>query len=350
MANLTLSLRGLLSCLLISLLSLVALARYESPYAAYSARDRALSKDGSTGHSIHARALGWETARTKGHRLHCLMGMSRAEAQASNGGASFEAPQLLQNYGMEELEGWSIADSHTPLFKNYLEEAFKGIGAPAEVKHSEYWLHIKHYEVFPDPNNWGEGVPESGLITDAVFSNSFTPASGVIIADESRSVIAALKEKDPDTWPAYLLGPLTIVRQWSDAAWMQWVKACAFAEWEDTSNVRYMFQSWIGNKDTLSIVFQAMINKYGRGAMIHKWANRASFTLADEPDELFAILGTPNGVGQPYFLITHKDAIGIKTINKVEVFVPNIAYPVGTTVPDDALAAKIMLLFTVTKV
>jgi hypothetical protein len=35
----------------------------------------------------------------------------------------------------------------------------------------------------------------------------------------------------------------------------------------------------------------------------------------------------------------------------VEVFVPNIAWPVtGTTVTDGALAARIMLLFTVTRV
>lgn len=73
--------------------------------------------------------------------------------------------------------------------------------------------------------------------------------------------------------------------------------------------------------------------------------------MEESRDEFHAVLGSPNGAGAAFFLLTHKEALGIKTLNKVDIFVPNIGYPVvGTNVDDIAKNAKIMLLFTVSSV
>jgi hypothetical protein len=48
-----------------------------------------------------------------------------------------EASEILPEWGIEQNEGWSIADSHTPYFKNYLDQAFQGIGAPKNM-HTEF--------------------------------------------------------------------------------------------------------------------------------------------------------------------------------------------------------------------
>lgn len=132
-------------------------------------------------------------------------------------------------------------------------------------------------------------------------------------------------------------------------------KACQWADPAgDPANVHYIFRSWVKNHDTLRLAFQAVLNKHqkdGKGTNIGRWRDRITFTVEDNPDELYAILGSPNGSGSAFFLITHKGALGKKTINKVDVFVPNVPYTVrGTTITFTEEVAKIMFLFHVTDV
>lgn len=73
--------------------------------------------------------------------------------------------------------------------------------------------------------------------------------------------------------------------------------------------------------------------------------------MGDDPDEFYAILGSPNGSGSAYFLINHKQRMGVKVINKVDIFVPLIPLDVsGTTVDRFHEERKVMLLFYVTDV
>lgn len=97
-----------------------------------------------------------------------------------------------------------------------------------------------------------------------------------------------------------------------------------------------------------------MINKDkkdGRGKTIGKWPNRITLTVRDNPDEFYAILGSPNGSGSAYFLINHKQKMGVKIIDKVDIFVPLIPLDVrGTDVAEFHEERKVMLLFYVTEV
>jgi hypothetical protein len=96
-------------------------------------------------------------------------------------------------------------------------------------------------------------------------------------------------------------------------------------------------------------VFQALINKYGANPTISKWDNRLTLSATENQDEFNAVLGSRNGAGSAYFLLTYKSELGAKTINKVDIWVPNIPFPVtGTSAEGGPDAAKIMLLFYVT--
>lgn len=176
--------------------------------------------------------------------------------------------------------------------------------------------------------------------------NDFIVDAGVVIADKNKNVNAAMSEQYGSGWRD--LGMVvTHVQQWSDGAFMEWENACSLAG-GSVSNVKYIFRSWITNQLTQELVFQALRNAYGGSPTIGVWANRLTLTESDNPTEFHAVLGSPNGAGSAYFLLTHKGKLGIKTINKVDVFVPTIPFTVtGTTGGGIANTAKIMLLFYV---
>ncbi|KAG8669822.1 hypothetical protein FPOAC1_009221 [Fusarium poae] len=44
-------------------------------------------------------------------------------------------------------------------------------------------------------------------------------------------------------------------------------------------------------------------------------------TIREDPDELYDIFDTLNGAGVAYLLVNHKERMGLKIINKVDIFV-----------------------------
>ncbi|UPL00301.1 hypothetical protein LCI18_011235 [Fusarium solani-melongenae] len=312
-------------------------------------------EDNVVAHLAKRATATYEDAREKGHKLHCLMGMSEADAKAANRGVSLEAPIWAQTDAIGELEGWVNADEDRrpdPFFSTYLNDALRDLGIEPEFHHS-LWAHLNRGHIFEDPTrivtdeeDWGDFV--MGQPCEASMQNSFIIDPGVVIADKNLGVTEAKRERLIQEPP-----PTTHIQKWSDVAWIQWTQAC---EWYngDVANVRYIIRSWITNHFTLSIVFQALINKDkrdGRGKIIGRWADRITLTVRDNPDEFHAILGSPNGSGSAYFLINHKQRMGVKIINKVDIFVPLIPLEVtGTSVNGFHEERKVMLLFHVTDV
>lgn len=94
------------------------------------------------------------------------------------------------------------------------------------------------------------------------------------------------------------------------------------------------------------------MDKYGDTARIGDWQNRNTFTRTEDADRFYAILGSPNGAGAGYLLLNHKAKLGIKTIQKVDVFVPKGSFSLVGVDPlgEEAEGAQIMLLFYVTAV
>ncbi|KAJ4857103.1 hypothetical protein T069G_08000 [Trichoderma breve] len=182
--------------------------------------------------------------------------------------------------------------------------------------------------------------------SEAFFFSSFSPSGGVIIADNNYSVDAAIKEwgLDPDEITTH-------IRRWSDAAWMQWVKACNDADFDDVSNVKYIFRATVVNPSSLDLLFQALREKYSDSPTIPPigvWKNRLTLDVAENPRQFYAVLGSPNGSGVAYLLMTHKGALGVKTVNKVDIFTGTTPF----TIPSDGIgkadSATIILLFYVT--
>ncbi|KAL1844146.1 hypothetical protein VTK73DRAFT_2641 [Phialemonium thermophilum] len=291
----------------------------------------------------------YSAAVAKGRRLYCLMGMSQAEAQAANRGVSLEAPEYLQDDLVSEIEGWSrVDDGQVPYFKNYLDGAFAGLGIRKNIV-SQSWVNDNRGYVYADPTDPDvDEVPTpNGEITEAQFYNSFIVADGVVIADRNLNVNNAMQRRLGSGWKDFGY-TVTHIQQWSDAAWMQWSDACQFHD-GDVSNVRYIFRSWITNRVTQGLVFQALRNSFpGAAPTIGTWGSRLTLTQAEHGDAFYAVLGSPNGAGSAYFLLTHKSKLGVKTIDKVDVFVPNVPFTVSSASGSAAAdAAKITLLFHV---
>ncbi|KAF0636827.1 hypothetical protein FPSE5266_00949 [Fusarium pseudograminearum] len=247
--------------------------------------------------------------------------MTKEEAKESNRGESLEAPFYLQVDGLEEPEGWSPREASSSLFKDDLNEALRALSIPIDFHH-ESWSHTQAVAIFNEPS-WliddRDDVDvdvddvEQGVATGAFFCNSFIVDAGVIIADNNRAVGNALMRLG-----MHPKDPATHIRNWSDAAWMQW----------------------------------AILNKHardGKGKTIGTWHDRITMTIREDPDELYGILGSPNGAGAAYLLLNHKERLGLKIINKVDIFVAEGSYEVTSTSISD-VPESIMLLFHVTDV
>ncbi|CEI67415.1 unnamed protein product [Fusarium venenatum] len=133
---------------------------------------------------------------------------------------------------------------------------------------------------------------------------------------------------------------------------LQQLKAC-MEESGDVSNINYIFQSRITNVDTLEILFEALLKWAGGEITIGKWERRLTLDVRKDEDKeaFYAFLGSPHGSMSSYLLLNHKENLGIKTINKVDIFVPSVPWTIlAEGVSDLARAAKVSCVFHVTTV
>ncbi|KAJ3540929.1 hypothetical protein NM208_g4839 [Fusarium decemcellulare] len=331
------------------------------PNAGSSHKPRLNPRVFTTDGDFHDNAIGnltkranddYNKAHDKGHTLHCRMGMSQEAAQAANKGDSLESKPFLQINGLEDYEGWQAAEASAGLFGDRLNEALGALGVPIDLRH-EHWHHNVGVTIYSDPISLIDqnvqrklGTAKDGQATGAYFQNSFVRNPGVIIADNNYGIGAALKDADEDP-----KAPATNIRQWSDAAWMQFYKVTGGA----VDTLKYIIRAQISNETTLKVIFQAILNKHARdekGTRIGTWRDRITLTLESDSNELFGVLGSPNGSGAAFLLINHKERLGVRTINEVDIFLPEGSYEVAEEDGEDITTAhedlKIMLLLHVT--
>ncbi|KAL7934263.1 hypothetical protein V8C35DRAFT_302158 [Trichoderma chlorosporum] len=301
---------------------------------------RAVQHENVTSH-LFKRDQVYDRAVLKGNRLHC----SSLPKKLSDP-PQIEAASYLQTFGLEAREGWEESidgvTSGQPLYGNNLDAAFAGLGITGAQKHIA-WEHEKSVQIEINPTDAGTGPRHLSEPSYASFMSTFVSTDGVIVADSNFSVDAIIAEDGlPDGVEAEDV--TTHVRRWSDAAWMQWTKYS-----DDPSNVRYIFRASVINHTTLSIVFQALLSKYQNNPPpIGVWANRLTLDVSENPNEFYAVLGSPNGAGVAFLLATHKAALGIKTVNKVDIFTGNAPFAVPNQGIGAGEGAGIVLLFYVT--
>ncbi|KAF4949824.1 hypothetical protein FGADI_8621 [Fusarium gaditjirri] len=267
----------------------------------------------------------FKKALDKGKGLLCDMGKSQEELEEENG-KSMESPSYLQQSGIEEIEGWEIEGDPQPSFKDHLDEALAALGVSDGLRHQS-WMHTSGGIISTtSPGDLASGT--SGQDTGAYFRNSFAVSPGVIIADVNYAVSAATGGND---------GKMTVthVKKWSDATWMQWDRVCTEAD-SDVGDLKYIIRSKIANYITLEIILRAILSRHDRNPRRNKktigtWRNKISFTAAKDKDEFPAILGSPNGAGAAFMLINHKKRLGVKTIKRIDIFVPEGSFEVTET-------------------
>ncbi|KAF5529923.1 hypothetical protein FMEXI_13852 [Fusarium mexicanum] len=281
----------------------------------------------------------FKKAFNKGKRLLCDMGKSQEELEEENG-KSMESPSYLQQSGIEEIEGWEIEGDPQPSFKDYLDEALAGLGASDDLHHKS-WMHTSGGIISTtNPGDLASGT--NGEETGAYFRNSFIVNPGVIIADVNYAVSAATGGGD---------GKMTVthVKKWSDATWMQWDRVCTEAD-GDVKDLKYIIRSKIANYATLEIILRAILSRHEKNPRRNKktigtWKNKLTFTVAKDKEEFPAILGSPNGSGAAFMLINHKKRLGVKTIKRIDVFVPEGSFEVtGTEVGEEHEKWNVMML------
>ncbi|RGP81307.1 hypothetical protein FLONG3_451 [Fusarium longipes] len=274
------------------------------------------------------RSVAYDKAINKGRKLHCLMGMTQEEAKQANGGTSLESPDYLQIYpGLEEFEGWDIDayNKDAPWFKRYLDDAFHDLGIEKKFHH-EAWEHSRQGRIYDDPldpdiDAWMEAWPSR-----AFYYTSYIIDAGVIIGDNAKSV----KHGFQDEFSGF------------EEIWEQ--------------HMTRIRQSQITNEDTLGILTETLLkwrDTGGRGVEIGKWEKRITLDVRkdDDKEAFYAFLGSPHGAMSSYLLLNHKEKLGVKTINKVDIFVPNIPVVIiGESVSDTIKEAKISCVFYVTTV
>jgi hypothetical protein len=156
--------RSLVACSSIALLSVILLVysgRLRSPSLGphhLVARDFVPSHQaGFSNITKRLDAATYAAAITKGSNLHCLMGMTQAQAQTRNQGVSLEAPAYLQDVENIFYQGWNFnyKNGDVPYYSSFLDAALATLASgptPAQVFHRS-WVNPDPPFVFSDPSD-----------------------------------------------------------------------------------------------------------------------------------------------------------------------------------------------------
>ena len=118
-----------------------------------------------------------------------------------------------------------------------------------------------------------------------------------------------------------------LLRQWSDIVWLEYRKQCLNQE-RRFSDLRFVFRVEAIAKGTLRVL-NTILDPKGdieRGvtrpnvlpARAQKWDHRRTFH--EGQPQFQAMVGSPNGAGVAWLLITHKAELGNKKIRSVTIF------------------------------
>ena len=113
--------------------------------------------------------------------------------------------------------------------------------------------------------------------------------------------------------------------RWSTVSWPPWKLACQM-DIHDPSDLQYILRMTVIHDATIETLDNAM-KAAGKEELDAK-GNPTFTTWTPDDDEFYAVLATPNGVGQVYFLVDYSNALKKKTIESI-----TICYPYGQMEP-----------------
>jgi hypothetical protein len=136
-------------------------------------------------------------------------------------------------------------------------------------------------------------------VTFAHFYGVLSPKTGYISAEDNEGPLQATNGRQ--------LGPEP--RRVSDVYFLMWKK---YAKPSELHQIKYFVRNHAINKTSKQIAVSAV------GDDIPEWANHKDFDM--KAPQRQAILASPNGSAIAWFLINHKNDLGVKAVTKVSVF------------------------------
>lgn len=168
--------------------------------------------------------------------------------------------------------------------------------------YSYYFQQSKTYEI--DGKSWD---PTMGS-----YVNLISPEAELLIASASYKTGTKVKEGQP----------LPKLSQWSDAAYLAWLESQQMKAGRKRATIaapKNFLRLFVSNEQSMRVIAQAMKRAGKTGAAAQPlWSDRITFKQQD--DAFKAILATPNGLGAAWFLVQHKERLGLKMIDQMELF------------------------------
>ncbi|KAL2827934.1 hypothetical protein BDW59DRAFT_159893 [Aspergillus cavernicola] len=250
----------------------------------------------------------YNTCYTKGNTLKCATEWTDATAEER-----FERSVVATYTTRAQLEedGWTIdADPYTELEKNMVkyvgQDMLDELGITTSNNVVVNWVHT-------------EAVDDTHPATNANFQCWYNTADGAIFVDLAWSPSYKKSEMENE-WDDD--DELPDIKQLSDVMWIEWA-----ARASDPGSIKYIFQMNVVNLNTRAIIEEAIAIDAAEDAeadTVYYW----EFDMTSETGQ--ALLGTPNGNPQAWFLINHKTALGadqtadpvtgLKTLSKVRIW------------------------------
>ncbi|KAK4619490.1 hypothetical protein CLAFUW4_11643 [Fulvia fulva] len=255
---------------------------YEPPYNTHNAPHSNLT----------ARDTIWEDKVYKGHWLACLMNAQPEHVEQSH----FTTNADLTQNGWQTTER-PAANQRTFNLRGYVG-ALKGLGLDTNFEH---WITVQ-----------GRHAGTGGQ-----YTNAYNPWGGILIAESNHGPDFVIGER---TKKGIAVGPAPALKNWSDVVFLVWAMLCRRSNIDQNpQGLEHVFRSMVVNEATTETLRQARGNGNSDGVddFPPKWPGW-SWNIDTDPGR--AAISTPNGVGVAYFLFQHKEALGIKVVDRIHAF------------------------------
>ncbi|KAF7193642.1 hypothetical protein HII31_04988 [Pseudocercospora fuligena] len=243
-------------------------------------------------------------AAKKGFALLCSMKASTATSPTDpkflpNGDRTSQ--DILDEYGWKQINTRNAQDQESKLLFESLTSAFDGLG------------------VSNDKNSWIQNTAEHSITkpgypaTHGKYQNYFDLSDGAMIAASNWSPEMMVLKEDLDIDDDEVV-PL---RRWSDVVWNSREDVISINKNQESEvkKIEHVFRHNIASGATQNVI--RMVADVTMPEKLGEWPG-LSYPIS-EPQAL-ALLSSPNAYGLAWFLIQHKSSMGIRYIDRINIF------------------------------
>ncbi|KAL2062143.1 hypothetical protein VTL71DRAFT_6409 [Oculimacula yallundae] len=236
-----------------------------------------------------------------------------ADAAIKMNGKTTSSQSRWTSYDTVAAWGWAEDEDYQPV----AEDTFASAYADQQIEtRNDFNLELEQNKELNYPGPLGQGLYKA---SEGFYRAVYNVAGGSIIADHNESPGHANDQKARKD-----RSPIVHLNTWADLTFLVWQKQAG----QNVKNIKHIFRSLITNKETKYYMLKAILDSNNK---LGNYKDRVIFTKdgiegalpgdQDQGNGLRAILASPNGKGVFWFLQTHKAQLGLKTIEKVAIWV-----------------------------